>query len=135
MSLDHDSATPLYAQLAAIIRGQIERGELTGRLPSVKTLTQEYGIAQGTAERAFAMLRAEGLIRSTMGRGHFVVPAAERRLASIPGAVIELSSGRQPGSAGKGDLGRRQRISSGPPSGPQSADMPNRPSVARNPRS
>ena len=78
MSLDYDSATPLYVQLAAIIRGQIERGELTARVPSVKTLTEEYGVAQGTAERAFTLLREEGLIRSTMGRGHFVVPLSER---------------------------------------------------------
>ena len=78
VSLDHDSVTPLYEQLAAIIRGQIERGELAGRLPSVKTLTQQYQVAQGTAERAFALLRAEGLVRSRLGRGHFVVPAAER---------------------------------------------------------
>lgn len=78
MSLDHDAVTPLYEQLAAILRGQIERGELAGRLPSVKTLQQQYGVAQGTAERAFALLRDEGLVRSRIGRGHFVVPPAER---------------------------------------------------------
>lgn len=65
-------------QLAAVLRAQIEAGEIERRVPSVKTLTEEYGIAQGTAERALAVLRDEGLIRSRMGRGHFVVPAAER---------------------------------------------------------
>jgi len=30
-------------------------------------------LAQGTAERALAMVREEGLIRSAMGRGHFTV--------------------------------------------------------------
>jgi len=48
--------------------------EITARVPSVKTLTQQYGVAQGTAERALAVLREEGLIRGRMGRGHFVVP-------------------------------------------------------------
>lgn len=76
--LDHDSVTPLYVQLAAILRGQIERGELSGRLPSVKGLQQAYGVAQGTAERAFAILREEGLVTSGQGRGHFVVPEGER---------------------------------------------------------
>jgi GntR family transcriptional regulator len=71
--LDHDSVTPLYVQLAAILRGQIGRGELSGRLPSVKDLQQQYGVAQGTAERAFALLRDEGLVISGQGRGHFVV--------------------------------------------------------------
>jgi GntR family transcriptional regulator len=78
VTIDKDAEEPLYLQLAAILRGQIESGELERRVPSVKTLTQEYGVAQGTAERALAVLREEGLIRSRMGRGHFVVPPAER---------------------------------------------------------
>jgi DNA-binding GntR family transcriptional regulator len=73
VSLDHDSPTPLYEQLAGVIRGQIERGDLTGRVPSAKTLAQTYEVAVGTAERALALLRDENLIRSAMGRGHFVV--------------------------------------------------------------
>ncbi len=73
MSLDHDSPVPLYEQLAAVIRGQIERGELTGRVPSAKTLAQTYEVATGTAERALALLREAGLIESAIGRGHFVV--------------------------------------------------------------
>jgi len=80
--LDHDSVTPLYVQLAAVLRGQIERGELSGRLPSVKSLQQQYGVAQGTAEHAFALLRSEGLVTSGQGRGHFVVPERERPAGS-----------------------------------------------------
>jgi len=73
VSLDRDSPDALYVQLAAVLRGQIERGELTGRVPSAKSLAQQYEVAQGTAERALALLRDEGLIASAMGRGHFVV--------------------------------------------------------------
>lgn len=78
MNLDHDSVTPLYVQLAGILRGQITSGELSGRLPSVKDLQQSYDVAQGTAERAYALLREEGLVTSGLGRGHFVVPEGER---------------------------------------------------------
>ena len=73
MTIDHDSPVSLYEQIAAILRGQIERGELTGRVPSAKTLAQTYEVANGTAERALAVLREAGLIRSATGRGHFVV--------------------------------------------------------------
>jgi GntR family transcriptional regulator len=73
VSLDRESPEALYVQLAAVLRRQIERGELTGRVPSAKTLAQQYEVANGTAERALAVLRSEGLIRSAMGRGHFVV--------------------------------------------------------------
>ena len=73
MALDHDSPDALYAQLAALLRDQIERGKLTGRVPSAKTLAQEHEVSVGTAERALAILREEGLIASAMGRGHFVI--------------------------------------------------------------
>jgi DNA-binding GntR family transcriptional regulator len=73
VALDHDSPTALYVQLAELLRGQIERGELIGRVPSVKTLAQEYEVAVGTAERALAILRDDGLIVSASGRGHFTV--------------------------------------------------------------
>ena len=73
MTLDPDALEPLYAQLADLLRGQIERGELTGRVPSAKTLAQQHEVSNGTAERALAILRDEGVIASAIGRGHFVV--------------------------------------------------------------
>jgi len=76
--LDPDDVDPLYVQLAAILRGQIERGELTRRVPSVKGLAQEYECSIGTAERALAILKNEGLVRTSMGRGSFVVPKDQR---------------------------------------------------------
>jgi DNA-binding GntR family transcriptional regulator len=79
VTVDHDAPEPLYLQVADLLRGQIEKGTLSGRVPSAATIAQQYEVAKGTAERALAILRAEGLIRSVMGRGHFVVPPAERR--------------------------------------------------------
>ncbi len=78
MTVDPDAPTPLYYQVADILRAQITNGTMTGRVPSAATIAQQYEVAKGTAERALAILREEGLIRSVMGRGHFVVPAAER---------------------------------------------------------
>jgi GntR family transcriptional regulator len=72
MTVDPDEPTPLYVQLADILRKQIERGELTGRVPSIKTLAQQHGVAMGTAERALVLLRDEGTIKVVIGRGAFV---------------------------------------------------------------
>jgi len=77
--VDHEAPEPLYLQVAAVLRGQISDGTMAGRVPSAATIAQQYEVAKGTAERALAILRDEGLIRSVMGRGHFVVPPAERR--------------------------------------------------------
>jgi GntR family transcriptional regulator len=71
--LDHDSGEPLYLQLADLLRRQIERGELTSRVPSVKTLSQDHGVSHVTTEKALAVLRDEGLIRSVIGKGFYVV--------------------------------------------------------------
>lgn len=72
--IDHEGAVPVYRQLAAILRAQIESGELApGRpVPSERTLTQRYGIAVGTVKKAVEVLRSEGLVHTVTGRGIFV---------------------------------------------------------------
>jgi DNA-binding GntR family transcriptional regulator len=70
--LDHESPVALYVQLADDLRSRIERRELTGRIPAAKALAVEYEVAQGTVEKALAILREEGLIVSAVGRGIFV---------------------------------------------------------------
>jgi DNA-binding GntR family transcriptional regulator len=72
--IDHEGAEPVYRQLAAILRGQIQSGELpAGRsIASERTLTQRYGVAVGTVKKAVEVLRAEGLVHTVIGRGIFV---------------------------------------------------------------
>ena len=77
MTVDKEGETPVYRQLAEILRAQIESGKLT-RLPSIKTLAQEHEIARGSVERAVKILKDDGLIRTSAGRGLFVVPKDER---------------------------------------------------------
>jgi DNA-binding GntR family transcriptional regulator len=81
VSIDHEAETPPFAQLAAILRAQIETGELRpGRaLPSLTYLMQEYGLSRNTVRRAIGVLAEEGLVRTRPGWGTFVVPPGERR--------------------------------------------------------
>jgi DNA-binding GntR family transcriptional regulator len=74
VTVDHDSSVPPYRQLAAILRDRIQAGDLApgAALPSVKTLRQEYGVAETTARKAVALLRDEGLVETVMGWGSFV---------------------------------------------------------------
>jgi hypothetical protein len=76
--LDDDDPRPLWQQLADLLRGRIERGELAGRLEAETTLAQHYGVSRDTVRRALADLAMDGLIRSTRGRGTFVLPLSER---------------------------------------------------------
>ena len=74
VTIDHLSGTPVYVQLAAILRRAIESGELQPDrpLPSYTTLMQEHGIARGTAAKAVQVLVDEGLVRIVPGRGAYV---------------------------------------------------------------
>ena len=66
--------TPMYTQLADILREMITSGELEPRspLPSESYLQQEHGIARGTVRMAIGILRNEGLVVTISGRGTYV---------------------------------------------------------------
>jgi DNA-binding GntR family transcriptional regulator len=80
VSIDHEAETPPFAQLAAILRAQIQSGELKpGRaLPSLTHLMQHYGLSRNTVRRSIGVLTDEGLVRTRPGWGTFVVPPGER---------------------------------------------------------
>jgi DNA-binding GntR family transcriptional regulator len=80
MEIDHGIDTPVWRQLADILRAQIDSGELQERraIPTKKVLIERHGISGDTVDKATAQLREEGYIRLVFGRGLFVVPAADR---------------------------------------------------------
>ena len=77
--IDYDSADPPWRQLAAILRRQIESGEITNRLPGEKHLQQQYGLALVTVRKSIKFLRDEGLVRTVPGWGTFVTQPEDRQ--------------------------------------------------------
>jgi GntR family transcriptional regulator len=75
-TVDPDSATPVYVQVADILRARIEAGQLLPDrpVPSETQLQQEFGVARGTARKAIALLRDQGLVVTVKGRGSYVNP-------------------------------------------------------------
>jgi GntR family transcriptional regulator len=75
-TVDPDSATPVYLQFADILRSRIEAGQLLPDrpVPSETQLQQEFGVARGTARKAIALLRDQGLVVTVKGRGSYVNP-------------------------------------------------------------
>ena len=65
---------PLYQQLAAILRAQIESGVLAGGdvLPSESYLQQEHGVSRVTVRKAMEVLRGDGLVYTLPQRGTYV---------------------------------------------------------------
>jgi GntR family transcriptional regulator len=78
IKIDMRSREPSYLQLAAILRGRIESGEIGPEeaLPSITFLVQETGLAVGTVRKAIKVLADEGLVVTVPGRGSF---ATKRR--------------------------------------------------------
>jgi GntR family transcriptional regulator len=76
-SVDPNSATPVYVQVAEILRARIESEELLPDrpVPSESQLQQEFGVARGTARKGIAVLREQGLVVTVRGRGSFVNPS------------------------------------------------------------
>jgi GntR family transcriptional regulator len=72
MKIDPNSPTHAYLQLAASLREQIKRGEITAQVPSITTLVKQTGLAVGTIRRAIDVLVQENLVRTVPGRGTFV---------------------------------------------------------------
>lgn len=70
--LRHDSPVPLYVQLANLLRDGITTGTLTGRIPSIKGLSQEHEVSTRTVERALEILKDEGVVVAVVGKGFYV---------------------------------------------------------------
>jgi DNA-binding GntR family transcriptional regulator len=75
VTIDHLTGEPAYLQLARILREMITSGQIAPRqpMPSIKSITQQYGVAKGTAEKALGVLRDEGLVVTVPGRGIYVL--------------------------------------------------------------
>ncbi|MDN3240981.1 GntR family transcriptional regulator [Glycomyces tritici] len=77
--IDHEAPTPVYAQLAAILRARIERGDWQPgrRIMSEAQLVQAYGLARETTRKAVRVLIEEGVLFTVPGRGTFVTDDGE----------------------------------------------------------
>lgn len=74
MEIDRFDPTPIYKQVARVIRARIESGELRPKdpIPSESKMVADYGIARDTARQAVALLRSEGWVITIPQRGTFV---------------------------------------------------------------
>jgi DNA-binding transcriptional regulator YhcF (GntR family) len=83
--VDQRSPVPPYEQVRAQIANAISRGELgpEERLPTVRQLAADLGLAANTVARSFRELEASGLLETRGRHGTFVAgpPNESRRQA------------------------------------------------------
>jgi GntR family transcriptional regulator len=91
MTIDPRSHTPVYVQLADLLRERIESGALPAgaTVGSETRLTQEYGIGRDAVRMAISILRSEGLVTTSRSHGTRVREAPPRRQVELaPGASV-----------------------------------------------
>lgn len=81
-----EGEAPIYDQIRQELAGRIRAGSLPDgtRLPTVRELSEQLHVAEGTAKRAYDELERDGLLVKTPGRGSFVCyhPVTDRRQAA-----------------------------------------------------
>ncbi|MFJ6452282.1 GntR family transcriptional regulator [Streptomyces hydrogenans] len=69
-----------YQRITQDYAEKIRLGRLSAgtRLPGIREISEEYGVAAGTVQRALTELRNAGLIYSHQGRGSFVSESVKK---------------------------------------------------------
>jgi GntR family transcriptional regulator len=100
--LRENSSVPMYRQLEALLREQIQRGELKvgERIPSEVQLCERWDISRITTRQALAELERDGLLERVPGKGTFVRKPQGRvtRLTRLAGFGENMEAlGLEPG--------------------------------------
>lgn len=87
-----DAGGTLYAQVAAVLRQRIRSGAWRpgAQLPTLESLSAEFGVARVTLRQALGLLEREGLIWRRRGRGTFVTEDASVQWLHVGSSWEEL---------------------------------------------
>ena len=96
--LDADDPEPPFEQLRRQVASRAARGDLPPgtRLPTVRALAAELGVAPGTVARAYKELEADGVVVTEGRRGTSIAstPAAASREAADAAATYAAEARR-----------------------------------------
>ncbi len=95
VEVDPRSPVPPYEQIRGQIAAMVASGVLPGgtRLPSIRQLAGDLGIATGTVARAYRELESAGVIISRVRHGSTVVEPRRPTGTEVEGALRELARG------------------------------------------
>ncbi|MEV6277892.1 GntR family transcriptional regulator [Nocardia sp. NPDC051832] len=79
LSIDHDSSVPPYEQLRLGVLAQVRSGELTAgtKIPTVRALAAQLGLAPNTVARAYRELEADGVLETRGRQGSFIASSGD----------------------------------------------------------
>lgn len=94
MTIDQASPVPPYQQICDQITSRIEAGELAvgARLPSVRGLAAELGVAPGTVAKAYTQLETAGVVEAKGRSGTQVAAGRDLTRASAAAAAADFAA-------------------------------------------
>ncbi|MGO4256690.1 GntR family transcriptional regulator [Marmoricola sp. RAF53] len=89
ITVDPDTQTPPYEQIRAQVVAHVDSGELQpgDRLPTVRRLAEDLGVAANTVARAYRELEQSGVIETRGRAGSFVTGDQVERKAKEAAAT------------------------------------------------
>ncbi len=89
LQVDPTSSVPPFEQLREQITAQVESGELRAgdRLPTVRRLAEDLGLAANTVARAYRELEGDGLLEGRGRAGTFVADDDSGRAARVAARI------------------------------------------------
>ena len=94
LSVDPDSPVPPYEQIRSQVASMIATGVLADgtRLPPIRQLADDLGLAGGTVARAYRELEDQGSIVTRGRHGSFVQASAPRRVSKESMTLLEQAA-------------------------------------------
>jgi DNA-binding transcriptional regulator YhcF (GntR family) len=93
ITIDPASATPPFEQLRQQIAGQVRSGALPVgyRMPTVRGLAAQLGLAANTVAKAYRVLEADGVIETRGRNGTFIAATGDVAARQAAAAAAEYA--------------------------------------------
>lgn len=90
-TVDTTSTVPVYEQLVQCVTDGIASGSLEAgdRIPPVRALATELGLAAGTVAKSYRAMEASGVIETRGRKGTFIAQSSDDRHAAACRAAAE----------------------------------------------
>ncbi len=74
LPIDENSSVPKYIQVVKAIKSLISSDRLKygDKIPSINNLSAEYYLSRDTVEKAYTILKKQGIIESVRGKGYYI---------------------------------------------------------------
>ena len=94
LEVDPSSATPPFEQLRQQVVAHVEEGRLTAgdKLPPIRGLATDLGLAAGTVARAYRELEADGVVVTRRRAGTVVADAAVAVSTRVQRTAADLAA-------------------------------------------